>query len=164
MNIINIDEKIQEWKKDSLDNLANYLMDFKKLTNLDYYISDDAENYYAENCYQQLLQAISKIVKSDIEISDIKVSEWRFSFKIDNNEVEIQMKDQDSDWFQEVFIENLNTLIIENTDTDKKIQTVYAHTEDNSDQCFDLCFITNSTHKILQMNTPRYAFNRNDYN
>jgi hypothetical protein len=167
--IVNIDKKINEWKNEaeSIDDymygMANNLLEFKTITNLEKYISDDAENYYDTNCYKQLLECIAEIIQPEIEISDITAINWIFKFKLNGLDVEIQMKDPDTDWLQEEFIDKLNTLI-GTTHTDKKLEMVYATSEDNTDQCFDLCFISKNTLNLLINNEPRYAFNSADYN
>ncbi|MDR2221678.1 MAG: hypothetical protein LBE34_02950 [Flavobacteriaceae bacterium] len=167
--IVNIDKKIKEWKSeaesadDYMYGLANNLLEFKTITNLEKYISDDAENYYDTDCYKQLLESIAEIIHPEIEIFDITAINWMFKFKINGKEVEIKMKDPETDWLQEEFIDQLNELI-GTTQTSKKLEKVYATSESNADQCFDLCFISKKTLNLLINNEPRYAFNSADYN
>lgn len=167
MSVVKIESQIQEWMNDPdsqddyFSQITIYLKEFQTLTGLDKYISDDAELYYDIQCYIELLENISEITKPEIRISDIEGKSenkaWEFNFKINGEPKQIKMNDPDSDWLREEFIDLLNSCM-EGNGSIKKLKMVWATSEHNTDQCFDLAFINEETFEALVNHSPRYAY------
>jgi len=165
--IINIKQQIKEWQNESKGHndywirVSNYLTEFQQLTNLEVYINDDSENYYGIDCYKVLLENIRKIVEPQIKMSSVtaKIENdfWTFAFELNNRVVKIEMEDPNTDWLQMELLKELNAHI-NSFGIQKQLRMVFATSESNADQCFDLAFIDDETYEKLSTNSPRYAY------
>lgn len=166
MNVIDINSRIEELKAKSItegdywSKILNHLTEFKSLTSLDKIITDDSESYWDIKCYQQLLEGIGILTSSEIQISGVSTSvegiHWKINFTLNDTSKTIDFEDPDTDWIFEGFFKKLNDILVQNGSS-KKIRMVYSASEFNTDQTFDLCYVTDETFIKLMEHSPRYA-------
>ncbi|MGB1206717.1 MAG: hypothetical protein ACPG5B_13785 [Chitinophagales bacterium] len=165
--IINIEQQIQEWKNESKGHndywirVASYLTEFQSLTKLKLYISDDAENYYSIDCYKELLENIGMLIAPEVAMSSVVAKNendfWAFAFELNNRTVRLEIEDPNTDWLQADFLKDFNAHL-DSMGIDKQLKMVFATSENNADQCFDIAFIDDKTFEKLLMHSPRYAY------
>lgn len=133
--MIEISKQIQEWKNisqkedDFMSQNIKYLKEFKSLTNLEQYISHDAEGFYGIKPYIDLMKEIGELIKAEVQISEIKgiIDEgyWEFNFKINGELNEIEMEESKTDWINFEFIDQINARLSWSR-IKKKLKIVYA--------------------------------------
>ena len=165
MMVINIKDQIKKWEEESDDpdywsESIGFLKEFQKLSGVEKYINDDAEDYEIMSCYTELLKGMSEIIAPDLQITDIKASVqeglWCFDFNINGQANRITMPPTGMDWINFDFMTSVNTCL-ENAGSEKRIRLVYPTSEINRDQCFDMAFIDDETTDILAAQSPSYA-------
>ncbi len=162
MNLRKIDDQIQLLENQGYHTSATYLREFKSLVQVEHYISNDAENYWEVKCYVDLLTDMAKLLGFKISLDQIEGKEegdvWKFNFKINGHLEEIEMNNPHTDWFQEIFLDKVNEAIERyGYEPNKNYRLVWATSEYDSDQCFDMVFIDDDNFNKLLDTTPRYA-------
>ena len=82
---------------------------------------------------------------------------WTYRFQLNGQAIKIEMEDPNTDWLQAEFLKDLNANI-RRLGIQKQLKMVFATSEHNTDQCFDLAFMTAEIFEKLLMNLPKYAY------
>ncbi len=164
--MVEIRKQIQEWKNtsqkedDFVSQNIQYLKEFQSLTNLEKYISHDAEGFYGITPYINLMKEIGEMIKPEVLISDIRGNiddgYWEFNFKINGKLNEIEIVESKTDWINFEFIDQINARLTWSR-IKKKLKIVYTTSINRRDQSFDLAFIDEITFDKLINHSPKYA-------
>ncbi|RFM27481.1 hypothetical protein [Deminuibacter soli] len=161
----NVAENIIDWSTKTGSSQAYYadiagkLRVFSGIANVRHYINDDAENYCDITAYESLLKEMAGIAAPDVVISNVSSANdgenWQFYFSVNGNELHCSIPDPETDWLQPGFLENVNALLAPYTN--KQFSIVMATSMSNSDQCFDMVFITADVLQDLINHPDQYA-------
>lgn len=156
----NVTETIIEWNEKGWTDIANRIAKFRELSGIENYVFDDAEFYTSAGPYLELLNDIAVLLKDNLKITDLSLSEedssWKFEFKINGVSEVIILEIEDPEWFEEGFIKKINK-ILKRHGSNIFGRFVFPTGKDREDQCFQLCFITDETHSLLKKSKPKFA-------
>ncbi len=166
MSLIKVVDQIQNWKSKSTEpgdyweQIAGWLAEFQQLSGVEKYHSEDSEGFIEAENYADLLKVLADLVFPEFEISkNINFEEgdfWKWQFEINGKPEIIGIENLGSDWFDLEFLSKLNA-VLRRHGSQKKFRMVFASSEMNADQCFDMVFISDEIYQKLADHSPKYA-------
>ncbi|WP_226645345.1 hypothetical protein [Microbulbifer variabilis] len=161
MTIRSVSECIEEWQEHSWDEIISLITQFRDISKAEYFILDDAESYDSPIAYVALLDEMAELLKDEFSITNIShtttTSGWVFNFFADGQEESIILNVSSPEWFENNFLSQFN-LILQKYDHQNIARMVHTTSVDRIDQCFNICFLSDSQFQALQVSKPAFAF------